>query len=913
MRLAGCGLLVLLCGLVAGTERLTDTGTQTDTIPGLTARTYLPGDTGARPRPGEEQRPEADPQLRKVTPYWEIIPEIHKDGHRLSVEEVVQRLPSRLQLSLEIEGTPVHMELQHSSHLLPESYHVTYYLPNGTRVTEENTGLVNCYYQGKVLGQAGSWSSLNLCSGLSGDIILSTDRRYTIEPIPGDLSHKHILRPSQDTLPRNLTCKTGEAAHERTENPRIGQRQPTVHRRRKRDVINEMKYVEMVMVADNSEFKMLNEDLKKLQIRMLEIANKMDAFYHPLNIRVALVAVEVWSQKDEILVSTNPGETLTRFLAWREKKLLTRVAHDNAQLLTGVTFTGSSVGMATINSMCSADRSGGVNVDHSVSIQAVASTIAHELGHNLGLTHDTPARNCGQPEKGRNWIMEPSGGFMPGLVFSNCSLSDLASSLQQGGAKCLYNVPAPRTLFGEPRCGNMLVEEGEQCDCGLALECTDTCCNASSCQLFEGAECSSSDLCCDQCKLKPLGSMCRESLGECDLPEFCNGVSSQCPENVFFQNGEPCAKGQAKCYQGQCWTLQTQCQKIWGPDSSPAHDTCFSKMNMRGDKYGNCGRRPNGSYLPCAETDTFCGKIQCQVGAARSLVGSDVEILTVNTTVDGAAMSCWGTSFNLGDDVWDPALVMTGMLCGAGKVCIKQRCQDEASLIVQSCKNKCNGHGVCNSNNNCHCEAGWSPPDCGSAGQGGSIDSGPLALEKAGSALTTALLLTFLLFIPLLVLLAFCYVKRDVLQRRLGNFSKGSSCQYRVTQTDNRTRPLRPPPPHRAQSTELQVMSANSQESDRPDPPSKPLPPDPVQKHCQADAQNRPPPPTRPLPVDPLPRRAQATSSGKPPLPRKPLPLVPLLQREDAAISVPTYPDHIIALPSRPAPPPPDAARTPHV
>ena len=32
---------------------------------------------------------------------------------------------------------------------------------------------------------------------------------------------------------------------------------------------------------------------------------------------------------------------------------------------------------------------------------------------------------------------------------------------------------------------------------------------------------------------------------------------------------------------------------------------------------------------------------------------------------------------------------------------------------------------VCNSQNNCHCDAQWAPPLCNSPGFGGSIDSGP--------------------------------------------------------------------------------------------------------------------------------------------------------------------------------------------
>ncbi|XP_075048419.1 disintegrin and metalloproteinase domain-containing protein 15 isoform X2 [Mixophyes fleayi] len=883
-----CRLLLLLCGLTAGHPARD---------PGGAADTDLP--------------------VVKHTPYLEVVPQLSLDGHRVTPEEAVQGLPSRLQLSLQIGRIVFQMGLQHNRLLLPDSHTLTYYLPDGTRRTNHVSELVNCYYHGRVLGPRGPWSSLSLCSGLRGTIILAPEHQYSIEPVPGDPSYKHILRQIEDS--QNVTCETQDTGHNMSVNHRKGRTllssqdpnytqeerslpQQADFQRVRRDVTSEMKYVELAMVADNSEYHMLHRDLKELHLRMLEIANKVDAFYRVLNIRVVLVMAEVWNQKDKIPVSTDPAETLNRFLSWREKDLLPRIHHDNAQLLTGVTFKGSSVGMATVNSICTADRSGGVNMDHSVSILGVASTVAHELGHNLGLSHDTVDRKCGQPKIGKQWIMEQSSGFMPGLEFSTCSVADLTSSLQQGGGMCLFDVPEPGSVFGKPICGNLLVEKGEQCDCGLTQDCTDPCCNASTCQLVSGAECASGDLCCDQCMIKPSGTVCREPLGECDLPEYCTGTSPHCPPNVYFQNGEPCGRGEAHCYQGQCRTLQSQCWNLWGPGSSPAPDSCFAKVNMRGDKFGNCGRRANGTYLPCAPRNVLCGAIQCQGGSDRPLLGSNAEIVTVSVIVNGSQVSCRGTYFNLGDDVWDPVVVKTGTICGAGKVCVNQQCQDVAALKVEACRSKCGGHGICNSNNNCHCDPGWAPPDCGRSGGGGSTDSGPIGLERASRTITSTVL-PILLFLLLLVLLFFCYRKRGFIQQKLGNFfNKSSKCQYRVTQSNHQPRPQRPPPPHRTQSTELQVMSASHQPDyqgyDRPEPPSKPLPPDP---------------PSKPLPPDPVLRRCQVAASVKPPPPRKPIPRSPILPCQDPLLGVPAYPDHIIALPTRHAPPPPYTGRTPRV
>uniref|UniRef100_A0A8K9XFJ9 ADAM metallopeptidase domain 15 n=1 Tax=Oncorhynchus mykiss TaxID=8022 RepID=A0A8K9XFJ9_ONCMY len=468
-------------------------------------------------------------------------------------------------------------------------------------------------------------------------------------------------------------------------------------------------------------------------------------FYRPLSVRVALTGLEIWSDQDKIRVDKSPSDTLNRFLEWRTRELLPRLRHDNAQLIMGESFDGTTVGMASQSSMCSKDRSGGVNVDHLVSVLGVASTIAHELGHNLGMNHDTADRRCqcqNEPRLG-GCIMEPSTGFMPGQLFSSCSARDLSLSLLHGGGMCLFNVPQPEKLLGGPRCGNLYVEKGEECDCGLLDECNDPCCNATTCKLVPGAQCSSDGICCDNCKLRTGGWMCRQPLGECDLPEHCTGASPYCPPNVFLQNGEPCEEGASYCYSGVCASFNTQCQMLWGPNSTRAPSVCFSSVNKQGNKYGNCGQMPNGTYIPCPSKDVHCGRLQCQGGNDRPLLGTSAEILTTKVKFNYSDFVCRGTYFHLGDDVSDPAMVAQGTACGLGKACWNQRCQDVSLFGVDDCQSKCNGHGVCNSNKNCHCDVGWAPPDCRSTGHGGSRAylNSHRTLDKTGEILQIRLIL----------------------------------------------------------------------------------------------------------------------------------------------------------------------------
>ncbi|KAJ3598508.1 hypothetical protein NHX12_002019 [Muraenolepis orangiensis] len=284
-------------------------------------------------------------------------------------------------------------------------------------------------------------------------------------------------------------------------------------------------------------------------------------------------------------------------------------------------------------------------------------------------------------------IMEPSTGFMPGQQFSSCSAKDLSLSLVHGGGMCLFNVPQPERLLGGARCGNLYVEKGEQCDCGLLEECDDPCCNASTCRLQPGAQCSAHGTCCEDCKLRSAGWACREPLGECDLPEFCTGTSAHCPANVFLQNGEPCEDSASYCFGGTCTSLNSQCQMLWGANASHAPALCFSSVNKQGNKYGNW---PDVlwplSYIPCRSSDVLCGKLQCQGGSERPVLSTGAEILITKVQFNHSDLVCRGTYLDLGDDVSDPATVAQGTACGPHKACLDQRCQDVSMFRVEECR-----------------------------------------------------------------------------------------------------------------------------------------------------------------------------------------------------------------------------------
>uniref|UniRef100_A0A098M212 Metalloproteinase (Type III) 7b n=1 Tax=Hypsiglena sp. JMG-2014 TaxID=1550645 RepID=A0A098M212_9SAUR len=579
--------------------------------------------------------------------YPQKVPALPSGG--LQNAEPETKYEDTMQYEFKVNGEPVVLHLERNKGLLSEDYSETHYSPDGREITTSPSVQDHCYYHGNIQNDADSTAVISACDGLKGHF-KHQGETYFIEPLKLSDSeahavYKHESLEKEDETPKTcgVTQTTWESDEPIKKSPQLAVTPEQLER-----YLRAPKYIEFYIVVDNGMFNKYSRNLPNIRTRVYEIVNTLNTMYRILRIHVALIGLEIWSDRDKINVQTNASVTLDLFGAWRESDLLPRRNNDNAHLLTSTDFDGPIVGLGYIGTLCSPKYSSAVVQDHTDITSLMAFTMAHELGHNLGINHDTDACNCNS----NTCIMAPQISFQPTYQFSYCSYEEHWWYLIRALPQCILNKPLSTDIVAPAVCGNYFVEVGEECDCGSPGYCQNPCCDAATCKLRRGAQCVSGE-CCEQCRFKGARTECRAARDDCDLAEHCTGQSAECPLDQVQQNGEPCQNNQGYCYNGKCPIMTNQCIDLLGPGATVSPDFCF-QYNLGGWAYSYC-RSGNGVNVPCAPADVKCGRLYCYQGSSSYTALCNFRFL-VNYP--------------------DYGMVHPGTKCGDGKVCSNGHCVD---------------------------------------------------------------------------------------------------------------------------------------------------------------------------------------------------------------------------------------------
>src|SRR5438034_311502 len=161
------------------------------------------------------------------------------------------------------------------------------------------------------------------------------------------------------------------------------------------------------------------------------------------------------------------------------------------------------------------------------------------------------------------------------------------------------------TTFADANpCGNGVLDSGEDCDLGSAI-------NGS------GSSC-----CKNNCTFQPVTNVCRNAVNECDLAETCTGFSATCPADAVKSAGTVCTDDGNPCTTDVCN----------GTVGSPA---C---QHPAGNAGATCTDDGNPCTLDqCDGTSTTC---QHPAGNAGAVCRAAAGVCDVAETCDGSSITC---------------------------------------------------------------------------------------------------------------------------------------------------------------------------------------------------------------------------------------------------------------------------------
>ncbi|XP_059035706.1 disintegrin and metalloproteinase domain-containing protein 29-like [Mustela lutreola] len=570
----------------------------------------------------------------------------------------------------------------------------------------------DCYYLGYLEEIPLSMVTVDTCYGGLEGILKMDDLAYEIKPLSNSQRFEHIV--SQIVTDTNVMGPTYQLGHKEIMDPLYSQANSSVVPR-----ISSKMYsshngnMKGLALSSNSMYTVFNNMSKCAQF-LIKICSLIDTFLQGIDINYYIGSIIIYNQRDPVFMNNynahfSPYVRHYQFAVYRFI-----IPHSSIIVIkdgpNDLNYEPAIYGICNNRNLVMLGYLG-----RHLLILSIAG--AQKVARNLGLYYDESTCTC---QRRSLCIMHRK----PSLTdsFSNCSYTHVQHIVGGGKGECLFST---RLLYlnkslTHDRCGNRIVDQGEECDCGSFKQCYNNPCCTNACRFTSGSKCNTGR-CCTNCTYSPPGTLCRPIQNICDLPEYCRGKSLACPDDFYMQDGTPCTEV-GYCYLGNCTDRTVHCQEIFGKNAVKGSDACYI-INRRGNRYGHCSRKEElMKHKACAIEDIYCGRLQC--GNVTHLPHLQEHVGFHQSLISG--FWCFGLDSHRSTGANDVGHVRTGTPCDREKICIDGSCiARDVQLNYDCLPEKCSHRGICNNNKNCHCHIGWDPPHCIDRGAGGSTDSGP--------------------------------------------------------------------------------------------------------------------------------------------------------------------------------------------
>ncbi|XP_057686077.1 A disintegrin and metalloproteinase with thrombospondin motifs 5 [Corythoichthys intestinalis] len=355
----------------------------------------------------------------------------------------------------------------------------------------------DCVYRGTVDTEPESLAVFNLCGGGLEGFFAVRGVRYSITPIVRAKGRERDARTLQDQDAEHAlhvftrerfsfeaqrdfgeSCGTPER-RKRWRRRRVGTAESDTNARGKRSV-SRARHVELLLVADQTMSKKYGKDLNHYLLTLASIASKLYGHASIENpIRLSVVKVTTLGEKDKGLdVSKNAATTLKSFCKWQNQQNPLdddhQHHHDAAILFTRQDLCGhhscDTLGMADVGTICSPERSCAVIEDDGLH---AAFTVAHEIGHLLGLSHDD-SKFC-EERFGVNSDKRLMSSILTSIdaskPWSRCTSATITDFFDDGNAECLLDSPR-QPLLGPEELPGQSYDAVRQCRLAFGPEYT---------------------------------------------------------------------------------------------------------------------------------------------------------------------------------------------------------------------------------------------------------------------------------------------------------------------------------------------------------------------------------------------------------------------------------------------------------